>query len=57
MTGPGLALLIERMVEALNARDLPSAGSMLEYFNREVRLNILVTALLDHRCSAAHVFL
>ncbi len=57
MTGPGLALLIERMVEALNARDLPSAGSMLEYFNREVRLNILATALLDHRCSAAHVFL
>ena len=41
MTGPGLALLIERMVDALNARDLPSAGSMLEYFNREVRPNTL----------------
>mmetsp|Transcript_7092 Transcript_7092/g.20767 ORF Transcript_7092/g.20767 Transcript_7092/m.20767 type:complete len:616 (-) Transcript_7092:489-2336(-) len=36
MTGPGLALLIERMVSALNARDIPSAGSMLEYFNKEL---------------------
>jgi hypothetical protein len=37
MTGAGLASLIERMVTALNSREIPSAGSMLEFFNKEVR--------------------
>jgi hypothetical protein len=36
MTGAGLASLIERMVTALNSREIPSAGSMLEFFNKEV---------------------
>jgi hypothetical protein len=36
MTGAGLATLIERMVTALNSREIPSAGSMLEFFNKEV---------------------
>jgi len=36
MTGTELAMLIERMVTALNSRDIPSAGSMLEFFNKEV---------------------
>lgn len=36
MTGAGLAMLIERMVTALNSRDIPSAGSMLEFFNKEL---------------------
>lgn len=37
MTGAALATLIERMVTALNSREIPSAGSMLEFFNKEVR--------------------
>ena len=36
MTGPVLAELIETMVGALNARDIPTAGSILEHFNREL---------------------
>ena len=36
MSGPVLAELIETMVGALNARDIPTAGSILEHFNREL---------------------
>lgn len=36
MTGPGLADLVEQMVTALNARDIPTAGSILEHFNKEL---------------------
>ena len=36
MTGPGLAELISQMVTALNARDIPTAGSILEHFNKEL---------------------
>lgn len=53
MTGPGLALLIERMVSALNARDIPSAGSMLEYFNKEVRRFRILHGSC-HMCAFAH---
>lgn len=38
MTGVELASLIGRMVTALNSREIPSAGSMLEFFNKEVML-------------------
>ena len=36
MTGSVLADLIETMVGALNVRDIPTAGSILEQFNREL---------------------
>ncbi|CAL8460728.1 g259 [Coccomyxa elongata] len=36
MTGPGLAKLVETMVGALNAREIPTAGSILEHFNRDL---------------------
>lgn len=36
MTGPGLADLVSQMVTALNARDIPTAGSILEHFNKEL---------------------
>ncbi len=36
MTGPVLAKLVESMVGALNARDIPTAGSILEHFNRDL---------------------
>lgn len=36
MTGPGLAELVSQMVTALNARDIPTAGSILEHFNKEL---------------------
>ena len=41
MTGPALAGLVERMVTALNSRDIPSAGSMLEFFNKEASPSLL----------------
>jgi hypothetical protein len=47
MTGAGLASLIERMVTALNSREIPSAGSMLEFFNKEVILNEELELLLS----------
>lgn len=40
MTGPALAGLIQQMVEALNLRDIPSAGSMLEYFNKDLLYSV-----------------
>ena len=36
LTGPALAELVETMVGALNARDIPTAGSILEHFNRDL---------------------
>lgn len=36
MTGPGLAALVEKMVGALNSREIPTAGSILEHFNRDL---------------------
>lgn len=50
MTGPALATLIQRMVEALNLRDIPSAGSMLEYFNKDLLYSVKDTYVA--RCSA-----
>lgn len=35
-TGPELAALIRRVAEALNAREIPSAGAVLEHFNEDV---------------------
>lgn len=32
--GEELANLVERMIGALNARDIPTAGSILEHFNQ-----------------------
>ena len=32
--GAELAQLLERMIAALNARDIPTAGSILEHFNQ-----------------------
>lgn len=37
VTGPQLANLVVRVVEALNARDMPTGSSLVEYFNKEVR--------------------
>lgn len=34
--GSELADLISRMVAALNSKDIPTAGSILEHFNREL---------------------
>ncbi len=36
MMGPALAELVSQMVTALNARDIPTAGSILEHFNKEL---------------------
>ena len=36
MTGPGLADLVSQMVTALNARDIPTAGSILEHCHKEL---------------------
>lgn len=36
VTGPKLADLVVRVVEALNARDMPTGSSLVEYFNKEV---------------------
>ena len=36
LSGPQLADLIERMVAALNSRDIPTAGSILEHFNKDL---------------------
>ena len=36
MTGPLLADLIEKMVDALNSREIPTAGSILEHFNSDL---------------------
>jgi hypothetical protein len=35
MTGPQLATLIERSVRALNEGDFPSAGNVVDSFNRD----------------------
>ena len=37
LTGPLLADLITKMVMALNSRDIPTVGSILEFFNKEAR--------------------
>lgn len=36
ITGPELAKLIEKMVAALNSREIPTAGSILEHFNKDL---------------------
>ncbi|EFN50520.1 hypothetical protein CHLNCDRAFT_139218, partial [Chlorella variabilis] len=36
LDGPGLADLVQRVVEGLNERDIPTAGSLVEYFNKEL---------------------
>ncbi|GAB4814626.1 hypothetical protein N2152v2_001672 [Parachlorella kessleri] len=36
LDGAGLASLVRRVVAALNAREIPTAGSLVEYFNREL---------------------
>lgn len=36
LNGTALASLIERMVAALNSRDIPTAGSILEHFNKDL---------------------
>ena len=53
MTGAGLASLIERMVTALNSREIPSAGSMLEFFNKEVTPNGKVVMMSYARSEVA----
>lgn len=35
LTGPLLADLITKMVTALNSRDIPTVGSIMEFFNKE----------------------
>ena len=40
LNGTGLARLIEQMVTALNARDIPTAGSILENFNKELMYKV-----------------
>jgi hypothetical protein len=47
LTGAGLADLVVALVDALNARELPTSGSMLEAFNQQ-----LLTALLDEHAVA-----
>ena len=55
MTGAGLASLIERMVTALNSREIPSAGSMLEFFNKEVicAMDSTMLYVFPNECVAA----
>ena len=36
LTGPELARLIEQVVTALNEREIPTAGSLVQYFNRDL---------------------
>lgn len=36
LDGPALATLVSEVVTALNAREIPTAGSLVEYFNREL---------------------
>ena len=51
MTGPGLAKLVETMVGALNSREIPTAGSILEHFNRDLVQKVRISgklALLRH---------
>jgi len=36
LDGPGLAVLVRQVVEALNERDIPTAGSLVEYFNKDL---------------------
>ena len=47
--GEQLAQLVSKMVEALNSRDIPTAGSILEHFNRELvtRVRDTFAAALD----------
>lgn len=51
MTGPALSTLIQRMVEALNLRDIPSAGSMLEYFNKDLLYSVKDTYVARYAAS------
>lgn len=45
VTGPQLADLVVRVVEALNARDMPTGSALVEYFNKEVRVHMCVHAM------------
>ena len=53
LSGPGLADLVVALVDALNARELPTSGSMLEAFN----LQLLSEAAEEHAeaLSALHL--
>jgi hypothetical protein len=41
LTGKGLAELVVALVDALNAREMPTSGSMLEAFNQQLLLNVI----------------
>lgn len=43
ISGEELASLIERMVAALNSRDIPTAGSILEHFNKDLIQQVMQT--------------
>ena len=45
LTGPLLADLITKMVTALNSRDIPTVGSIMEFFNKEVHLRLASQAV------------
>lgn len=45
LSGAELADLIERMVAALNSRDIPTAGSILEHFNKDLIQKVLSPSL------------
>ena len=46
LTGPLLADLITKMVTALDSRDIPTVGSIMEFFNKEVRLRSALLAVI-----------
>lgn len=46
LDGRGLADLIEQVVGALNARDIPTAGSLVDYFNKEL-VELCVATYID----------
>ena len=48
MTGPGLAKLVETMVGALNSREIPTAGSILEHFNADLVQKVGAAVHLSH---------
>lgn len=50
ISGPELASLIERMVAALNSRDIPTAGSILEHFNKDLIQKVASSCYAMLRC-------
>jgi 6-phosphogluconate dehydrogenase len=49
LNGAGLAFLVEQMVDALNARDIPTAGSILEHFNKDLVYRVRIQPEALHR--------